>query len=724
CSISPTDRGISDKIYGYSLKSEALIKDATSEKRTFRWSEVITDWDFTPGERLVVFEVLRKDPGNDFRPIAYTFGNTRDLRPGSFGAARVYYKVGQKDIITDNKNECSDIPPDFIFGDIYYSVRAIVHPVIEKSTINDTLIFSFSKDIGTSIYGNTLVYAKQQVGNIGGIFINNGDDYTSTNDVMVTFKYRDGSNWWYTKFRFLSSNVEEGLNDDEVKNNLKNLQVPWVDISKANPSRATENAVYACSLSMDKGRKKWVYMQAILNNETDTVIKKDFIYQAEWFADIFVLNEDRTSLIKTRRTLNKLGRAMTINIATGLSIPFELSIPSDTTFSDTFWIWAVSRKNWTDLRDTKGAIAASSIDDDYGLLETQPIMYVLKPGQRTFEGIYAIPNTFLIKTPKVTGLDPGNRDENIRFNTPWKVVPDNADPKAAGKEFGWIGYSAHKSTSTGGTRTNDEFVVETANIPKTLMEIDPRYYRDGSISANNETYIGYKEFLLVARLKGKYFKDDRYILSDHWNFQPKAYDTRTLVVWDKIPPAVNFSSGYEPLARCYAPLWDTAGSLLSDLSIVDNIFMICLAENSSLDGKTIGRRSCYDGAGGRIVSVTLKFNRAEYWDNIWSYEPYYHPKFYKDEGHTQEVESIEWLKYDEEYFLKNAPVGMESHYLDDVDRSILLNFGWNDIDARAWETGEYFYWVETEDEFGNYGFAPSYSKQNYNFRRFFINTGL
>jgi hypothetical protein len=708
---SPTEPPDPDAITGYGLNYKSFVQ--TGDAFNFSWDFKAGDWgDVDYDNELVIFEILRKDPGGQFRPIGYTFGSTEKNRPPDFGSRVRIYRFSDKRIITDGKNEYSDVPPPYIFGELFYSVRAIINPAIQTTAFGDTLVYIYSKEIGKSIYGDPLLYDVLDVGNIGGMYINDNAVYASTDTVKVSFdNYRE-----IVKFKLLSAEGDDALDDDQVRTNIKNED--WIHIPD------TLNRVQIESIELERAkimfnllkggeRKKWVYMQSVYL-DGDTTIKKDFIRVADWFADIFVLDESRSPMIKTRRTYNFRTKLWTVNIAAGLSIPFELSIPSDTTFIDTFWVWAVTRREVAELRGSTGAFKWD--DDGTELMESEPARFVMPAGSRVYTGVYTIPNTFLIKTTSKNPVPLADKnDDKVRYETAWDTIPLEGTPSvAAGKEFGWLGKAAN-------TKTSHAYEVHTYKIQQTLMNISPSNYIERS--GTNLAHLGYKEFLLIARLKGKYFNENRYILSDHWNHTNSqfAYSTRTIAVWDRIPPAVNFEIGNQPTGNCMSP--DLGTNLLS----VDNIFTVCLAWDFNYTGKTPANRAIFDGSGGRVRSVTLKFNYSgpdtteEFWSGNWRTDPVY-PVFEAADG--SEISANTIMKFDEAYLATHAPAGMSSHYVDGVGRSIILNLRWEDIDASTWKTGYYRYWVETEDEFGNYGYAPPNSANKPNFNIVYINTGL
>jgi len=112
---------------------------------------------------------------------------------------------------------------------------------------------------------------------------------------------------------------------------------------------------------------------------------------------------------------------------------------------------------------------------------------------------------------------------------------------------------------------------------------------------------GYKEFVIVAFTRGKYFGDPRVFLS--------TFSSDFSYVWDKMPPLIHWSKAFDPLTTTkYAPM-AYRNDRVTNLSLLENIFDVYLTavgSQVSQDEPGVGVR---DAGHGSIVSVVLALHK-------------------------------------------------------------------------------------------------------------------
>jgi len=202
---------------------------------------------------------------------------------------------------------------------------------------------------------------------------------------------------------------------------------------------------------------------------------------------------------------------------------------------------------------------------------------------------------------------------------------------------------------------------------------------------------GYKEFVIIAYTKGRYFGEPRVFLSTH--------SSTAQYVWDKVPPQIIWADDYDPsITSWYAPMYyqdskNIANNRISNLSLVGNIFEVCFSTRPVGEVGTAVR----DVGFGMIDSLKLCFAYATdtYTTNpITGLRHYASPvKIYPLDRST-----IAGQKF--------ALYGANGSNTKDKISYALQDISFSGIDARYWKTGKWDMWIETKDNLGNKGIAP------------------
>lgn len=195
---------------------------------------------------------------------------------------------------------------------------------------------------------------------------------------------------------------------------------------------------------------------------------------------------------------------------------------------------------------------------------------------------------------------------------------------------------------------------------------------------------GRKEFMIGLRLKGRFFLEDRFALSNEDYYQPRVSDTRALLANERVTRM--FFDFYQPKATFrgkglpgYLQNGDTITTTfdyyLDDASIVDQ--GNCRVEKVSL----VVARSPEVG--------DVLANGTVWTDSIWNHEDFV--------PLSELPLSLEDL-YRQRVAVYDYPV--------DMPLRVISKVHWLDLEATSWPEGPYFIGIVTRDEFGNEGLAP------------------
>ena len=195
-----------------------------------------------------------------------------------------------------------------------------------------------------------------------------------------------------------------------------------------------------------------------------------------------------------------------------------------------------------------------------------------------------------------------------------------------------------------------------------------------NLTPKDRANTGAKEFVLVIKLQGRYFGEERYILSKTGIYDVgneaqsgavKAKEERYL--WfDFIPPKATMVS---PTNAGYLNNGDT----------------ISTAFDYALDGASV-----VDGGYGRVTDIKLVFARCpSSLEAIWDYT-----SWSIDEAVPITLADL----YEQRVATYEYEISSPLRNMNDVE--------WKNIDPSTWPSGKYFMGIVTRDEHGNEGLAP------------------
>ncbi len=196
--------------------------------------------------------------------------------------------------------------------------------------------------------------------------------------------------------------------------------------------------------------------------------------------------------------------------------------------------------------------------------------------------------------------------------------------------------------------------------------------------------VGRKEFMIGLRLKGRFFMEDRFALSNEDYYQPRVSDTKALLANERFTRM--FFDFYEPRATFRGK---GLPGYLQNGDTVTSVFDYYL-DNSSV--RDMG--NC------RVEDIRLVVARAPAEGDVladgtvWTESTWDHESF---EPATKLPISLEDL-YSQKVAVYEYPV--------DMPLRVISQVRWLDLQATSWPEGPYFIGIVTSDEFGNEGLAP------------------
>ncbi|MBD3320892.1 MAG: hypothetical protein GF350_07360 [Chitinivibrionales bacterium] len=332
-------------------------------------------------------------------------------------------------------------------------------------------------------------------------------------------------------------------------------------------------------------------------------------------------------------------------------VKFSISVFADTTILKDFDYWLV-------ISDSAPNIVEDMPSNIYGWLETKPIQASL------------------------TGIGADHDDDKIYE---YSIDTSTAEGRRNLAQMKRTGKSPQKDLAF--KLTGDEKYNETC-VPGSYWGPDPLWWNPNAKQLNSvqevldegplENYrkvrimnksfiysVGKKEFMIVARFKGKYFNDVRLALSGS-------------KVAQKYGPRSYFDL-YQP----YIVWWDEKNS-----DWVNNDCTVVSAFNYALNAN-----SCTDGGQADIDAIDLiiaqKPDSME-WNLNFSNDPGQHDV-------TADTLSLEAL-YNLRHYIFPYEIKVRNFFQ--------KNVRWDDINPGQWPSGKYIMGIVTRDEFGNEGFAP------------------
>jgi hypothetical protein len=605
------------------------------------------DWYAAQSGSLVIYKIYQR-PASE--PVANIAGYALDKNvPAQYKARKCIYNG----MVVQADDKITDIPSTRILGTYYYKIAAIVgdaqFPLISTPGVmgSDSVYFISGGMEGAMSPADTNglpVYLSAA----SKLIINNDSSQTSLRDIQLKFSVAT-----YDKVAIFDVTQKKTPADSIFQKGLlfaDSLGItPGSVAAKDSVLGLAADGTISIRHTLNPGfGTKWVYVKLF-----SAVGLQDIIISAS--IDVRQSKASLSIVEKGSRVTTVRGK----KFAWGLDIPFFYDAKNDPTAPETVWVWLITSTAAAHVRDTNSGAYVSPIGNNKSGLksfyETEPQMFIADSS--------------------------GKIDSFYHIDTA-AVCSNSSDLEYANELVGAKGsYLNGLPGSVNGISASSRVRVNGFTTAKLYF-------------LSNEEAIGYrpswygkKEFVLVAYSKGKAFEENRITFSD--------LASRSSCFWDKYPPAINWNErfatvdnlgGFAPqnqqeklIAPAYiAPKDSNQGWFsLANLSQYGEL-PIALA-NGDINSNTVIDFSAIDFGAGLIKSIVLKIDFSKnFLDSNY------------DNSQTQVFNVTEASN-----FLPNR---------DFQARGIRFT----PVNVTLFRKGVYRIWVETEDNLGNKGIAPTH----------------
>jgi hypothetical protein len=718
------------------------------------FSKQVSTWDTANLNRVVVYNVFRRQVGGDSRDpgtvIARTFGRTSLLAQDSF-----YTYMDERGKIESirctNADQAIDTISDRTSQTYSYGVAAVT------GLQTDVQGADFSGGfVNATTYAAQIFASKQPLF----MMIKNGAATTPTRNVEVTGRVDTAGMDTLYYYRYSAIIPMDTLSTWLIRIADSAKKAGLFLNKKSGTTYAEYLAVNADSTVTLKVKKVTSTGDSIINYFSYGKIGKiDIIPKtglAAWFDSFTVDRQGLATFMKRDilvsgpgkkwvmlRAVSKSNAKLWSPIAddiditpssdAGISVdlpdnsgglPFVFNTFGDTTYSDTVTIWLATRNLTAYFMDGNGAIT-EALDKDTAyypaskkgfldaVLETPPQTFRINSYGLAAEKLPVDYYGGFRVSPLACKNDLGAVVLNIG-----SINRSNSDPTGLALSVtpgSIFGYHASRLNSflpstEIGRDTIYTYIGSRSAVPSPGWHTVGSAGKNGNISV--EYFLSYDSVLYLNPLPYlpinvpsviagfKEFVLIAYTTGKYFG-EPRVFISRfssnTINVWDKVPPHITWSIVNDPFTPggVYAPTVST------NLSVVNKVFDVYLDPDSKDDQIMAGIR---DVGFGRIKSATLHFHYIDNTksrgiqytaDSLTGERTYFDGS--EDKEYALDAEQLQGQNFSA--FLKISGALTRKSY--SISRAAFKG-----IDARQWQTGFWDMWVVTEDDMGNKGVAP------------------